>query len=80
MLIQNGLEAALTSFIPIYQHEISSGCSIVNKEESFPGAEQYYKRVISIPAFVYEDIELVKYYADTILETSKIILQMKNSD
>jgi len=80
MFIQNGLEAALTSFIPVYQHEISSDSRIVNSEESFPGAEQYYKRVISIPAFVYEDIELVKYYADTILRISKSILQIKNNE
>lgn len=75
LLIQNGLEASITSFIPVYQHEIASNRRIVNGGETFPGAVQYYKRVVSIPAFTHEDLELVQYYADTILQTAKVVAQ-----
>lgn len=80
LLIQNGLEASVTSFIPIYQHELITNNRIVNGDEFFPDAIQYYKRIISIPAFVYEDVELVQYYADTILQTADVIVQLKKNN
>lgn len=80
MLIQRGLDAAVTSFIPLYQHELSSDSRIVNAGLNFEGAQAYYRRIISIPAFVYEDLELVRYYADTIVCTAKEIMQLKKSE
>ena len=79
LLIHNGIEATVTSFIPVNKHELSSSKRIVNSEEFFPGADLYYKRIISLPAFVYEDVELVEHYADVILRISEDILQMDNN-
>lgn len=73
MLIHYGIEANKTSFIPIYQHELCSHKDIVNADEEFPGAEIYYRRIISLPAFVHEPIALSEYYADVIsMVTSRI--------
>ena len=79
-LIEKGLEASTTSFIPIYQHEISTNEQIINASEEFHGADLYYQRIISIPAFVYEPIELVQHYAATIMQISDLILKMINGD
>lgn len=73
-LIHQGLEATVTSFIPVYQHELCSHRDIVNAHEHFPDAEKYYRRVISLPAFVYEPIALVEHYADIISKISGSIL------
>ena len=73
MLIHYGLEANKTSFIPVYQHELCSHKDVVNADEEFPGAEKYYHRIISLPAFVYEPIALSEYYADVISTVSNRI-------
>lgn len=64
--IHAGLEAGETSFIPVYKHELSKHPFVLNSKDSFPNAEMYYKRIISLPAFVYEPYCLVKQYADVI--------------
>ena len=76
-LIHRGLEACKTSFIPVYEHEICSNPGVVNGQESFPGAVTYYSRLISLPAFVYEPVELVKYYAQIIGEAANKIAEGK---
>lgn len=73
MLIHYGLEANKTSFIPVYQHELCSHKDIVNADEEFPRAEKYYRRMISLPAFVYEPIALSEHYADVISMVSNRI-------
>lgn len=77
MLIQRGLDAAITSFVPLYEHELSSDPRVENAKLCFEGARVYYQRIISIPAFVYEDLELVRYYADTIVHTAEEIIRIK---
>lgn len=74
MLIHYGLEANKTSFIPVYQHELCLHGDIVNADEGFPGAEMYYQRIISLPAFVYEPVALSEYYADIISTVSNRIV------
>lgn len=74
-LIHYGLEATRTSFIPVYQHEICSHEDIINADERFSGSEKYYNRIISLPAFVYEPLGLVEYYAETILKVSGRIVK-----
>ena len=73
-LIHYGLEASTTSFIPIYKHELCSDPNIINGRERFLNAEKYYSRIISLPAFVYEPIELAEYYAEIIKHVSEHIL------
>lgn len=76
-LIHHGLEACTTSFIPAYEHEICSDPRIVNAQDPFPNSEIYYKRVISLPAFVYEPVALVEHYAEIIREAAKMIVGEK---
>lgn len=65
-LIHRGLEAGVTSFIPINKHELSSDRNVINGLEHFDGAQKYYSRIISLPAFVYEPVELAQHYGETI--------------
>lgn len=74
-LIHRGLEASVTSFIPAYEHEICSDPRVVNGRESFPDSELYYSRIISLPAFVHEPVQLAEYYAKTIKESAKITVE-----
>lgn len=76
-LIHYGLEACTTSFIPVYEHEICSDKRILNRQEPFPNAITYYSRIISLPAFVYEPIELVEHYAQVIRESAKIVVERR---
>ena len=76
-LVHRGLEACKTSFIPVYEHEICSNPGIVNGQEIFPAAVAYYSRLISLPAFVYEPVELVEYYAQIIGEAANRIAEGK---
>lgn len=78
LLIHRGLEACTTSFIPAYEHEICSDPRIVNAQDPFPNSETYYRRIISLPAFVYEPVELVEHYAETISEAAKMIAERKD--
>ena len=71
--IHAGLEAGETSFIPVYKHELSKRPFVLNGKDSFPNAEMYYKRIISLPAFVYEPYCLVKQYADNIQKIGEIV-------
>ena len=77
-LIHRGLEACKTSFIPAYEHEICSDPRIVNAQDPFPDSETYYRRIISLPAFVYEPVDLVEHYAETIREAAKVIAERKD--
>ena len=70
-LIHAGLDAGETSFIPVHKHALSSRPFVKNSTDSFPNADIYYKRIISLPAFTYEPYSLVKYYADVIERVSK---------
>ncbi len=79
LLIHAGIDANVTSFIPVNKHELSLSERIINSEGFFPGSDLYYKRIISLPAFVYEDIELVEHYANVILRIAEKILQMENN-
>lgn len=73
MLIANGLEANVSSFIPFHQHELSANANVVNADEQFSGSEKYFSRIISLPAFVYEPVSLAEYYGDSIGKVSDIM-------
>jgi dTDP-4-amino-4,6-dideoxygalactose transaminase/molybdenum cofactor biosynthesis enzyme MoaA len=63
ILIKAGLQIASSSFIPIHRTPLFHDGHIDNNTSSFPNADKYYSRIISIPAFVNEPIELVRHYA-----------------
>ena len=74
-LIHQGLEACTTSFIPAYEHALSAGPGVLNGGESFPGAETYYSRILSLPAFVHEPVELAEHYGAVIRASAKMVLE-----
>lgn len=65
-LIHDGLDATETSFIPVYKHTLAAEPFVINGADSFPNADKYYRRIISLPAFVHEPLDLIRFYADTI--------------
>lgn len=68
-LIHAGLDAAESSFIPVHKQVLATFPFVKNGTATFPNADTYFKRIISLPAFVYEPISLVQYYADTIQQS-----------
>ncbi|MDR0313690.1 MAG: aminotransferase class I/II-fold pyridoxal phosphate-dependent enzyme [Treponema sp.] len=65
LLIKN-MQISASSFIPIYKTFLYTHDSFVNKQDSFPNAEFYYNRIVSMPSFTHEPEELVRFYADEI--------------
>lgn len=75
--IHRGLEACATSFIPAYEHALSAGPGVVNGKERFPGAETYYRRILSLPAFVHEPVELAEHYAEAIRASGRLVKERR---
>lgn len=68
-LIGLGLKARMPDLRPLHFTRLSQyGNNCVFGERGFPGAENYYSRIISLPTFANATPRLVKYYADTVLE------------
>jgi dTDP-4-amino-4,6-dideoxygalactose transaminase/organic radical activating enzyme len=73
-LILQGLEVTSSSFVPIHKTQLFKNKQILNGNECFKGADIYCNRIISLPAFVNEPEELVKFYAEKLNNTLECIL------
>jgi dTDP-4-amino-4,6-dideoxygalactose transaminase/organic radical activating enzyme len=72
-LISYGLEVTSSSFIPLHKTPLYTHNRIVKGHEQFEGANRYYERVLSFPAFVNEPEDLIEFYAEKLIASQSEI-------
>lgn len=80
-LIREGLDVTSSSFRPLHYLDITKTSTLVlNKNDSFPNADYYAARVISLPIFTYEDERLTFFYGNRIREQLKNMEEMSDEN
>ena len=75
-LIRKGLDVSISSFRPLHILNITKKYAYIeNTFDKYPNADVYESRVISLPAFTYENRELVDYYGMVLLKQANILLR-----
>lgn len=86
-MLKHGLDAKIPDFRPIHKSELLKNFNFYAKyfpdetkvlgiNQNYIKADAYYDRLIGLPAFVTEEIELVSYYMETI---KKIMREISSS-
>lgn len=75
-LIRKGLDVSISSFRPLHVLNITKRyVHVENQPEKYPNAEMYEARVISLPAFTYENKKIINYYGSVLLEQANMLLR-----